>query len=165
MAIHKATKQALNYLLGVCVPSNKQNAAKIRIQRFDFDKHLLAYFKKHEFIYASDPSKCCRTGDTVLIQTLPVKLTRIITHQVVEVVYPLGDITDPVTGKRIVSGRYREDINKDAELFGELKSKFEYSKASPRGVTLGVRDFSDKEIHVKHTDVPDEADPYAVNPS
>lgn len=27
--------------------------------------------------------------------------------QVIKVVYPLGDITDPVTGKKIVAGQYR----------------------------------------------------------
>lgn len=27
--------------------------------------------------------------------------------QVIEVIYPLGDITDPVTGKKVVAGQYR----------------------------------------------------------
>ena len=40
MAHNIARKQALTYLLGVCVPSSKQNAAKIRIQRADFDSYL-----------------------------------------------------------------------------------------------------------------------------
>ena len=40
------------------------------------------YFTKLEFIYATDPQKLCKTGDTVLIQSLPQKLTRLITHKV-----------------------------------------------------------------------------------
>lgn len=40
------------------------------------------YFNKYEFIYADDPEKRCKTGDTVLIQSLPKKLTRLITHKV-----------------------------------------------------------------------------------
>lgn len=27
--------------------------------------------------------------------------------QVIEVIYPLGDITDPVTGKKVVASQYR----------------------------------------------------------
>lgn len=33
-------KQTLTYLLGVCVPCNKHNAAKIRIRRLEFDDYL-----------------------------------------------------------------------------------------------------------------------------
>jgi small subunit ribosomal protein S17 len=43
----------------------------------------------------------------VLIQRLPEKLTRLITHKVLDVVYPCGDITDPITGKNVVVGKYR----------------------------------------------------------
>jgi small subunit ribosomal protein S17 len=43
----------------------------------------------------------------VLIQQLPEKLTRLITHNVLEVVYPLGDVTDPITGKKVVVSKYR----------------------------------------------------------
>jgi small subunit ribosomal protein S17 len=34
-----------------------------------------------------------------LIQKLPQKLTRLITHKVIEVVYPCGDITNPNKAK------------------------------------------------------------------
>lgn len=43
---------------------------------------VLQYFKKHDFIYATDPEKRSKTGDIVLIQNLPKKLTRVITHKV-----------------------------------------------------------------------------------
>lgn len=51
-------------------------------------------------------------------------------------------------------------------MFGQLKSKFEYSQAQPRGKTTGKRDFSDKEIYVKYNELPgEEPDPYSVSPS
>jgi small subunit ribosomal protein S17 len=43
----------------------------------------------------------------VLIQQLPQKFTRLITHKVLEVVYPCGDVTEPVTGKKVVVSKYR----------------------------------------------------------
>lgn len=41
MAGNIIKRQGLNYLLGVCVPCAKQNAAKIRVKISDFDAHLL----------------------------------------------------------------------------------------------------------------------------
>jgi small subunit ribosomal protein S17 len=43
----------------------------------------------------------------VLIQQLPEKFTRLITHKVLEVVYTYGDITDPITGRKVVVSKYR----------------------------------------------------------
>lgn len=72
---------------------------------------VLQYFYKLEHIYAHDPEKKCKTGDIVLIEQLPEKLTKIITHRVKEVVYPYGDVTDPITGKKCIVSKYRYDIN------------------------------------------------------
>ncbi|KAI8438181.1 hypothetical protein MSG28_010802 [Choristoneura fumiferana] len=92
-------------LMGQCVPAVKQNAAKIRVKRLELDENLL--------------------------MALPQKLTKLITHEVKEVVYPFGDVTDPVTGKKVAKERYREDIDRDVELYGKLKSTFDYKKAPP----------------------------------
>ncbi|CAK9806260.1 28S ribosomal protein S17, mitochondrial [Anthophora quadrimaculata] len=164
MAANTVTKQTLTYLLGICVPSFKRNATKIRITRMDFDNHLLTYFTKYEFVYAVDPEKRCKIGDTVLIQNLPEKLTRIITHKIVDVVFPVGDIVDPVSGKTIVAGKYRETIQEDAKLYGELESMYKYDKATPRGSMENKRDFSNRKIYVKYDKDLHNSDPCAVNP-
>jgi len=41
----------------------------------------------------------------VLIQELSEKLTTHITHQVLKVVYPLGDVTDPISNKKVAALR------------------------------------------------------------
>ncbi|KAL0131890.1 hypothetical protein PUN28_003032 [Cardiocondyla obscurior] len=150
MAARKASKTALRYFLGTCVPSSKQNAAKVKVPRMEFDSYIHMYFKEHDFVYANDPSKTCKTGDVVLIKTLPQKLTRLITHEVIEVVYPLGDIIDPVTGKAIVNNNYREDIEEQDRLFGKVDSAFNYSKAPRRGRLEGIRDFTHKKMYLKY---------------
>lgn len=43
----------------------------------------------------------------VLIQELPERISTTITHKVLEVIYPNGDITDPITGKQVVGSNYR----------------------------------------------------------
>jgi len=112
MAAKAAGKTALRYFLGTCVPSSKQNAAKVRVPRLQFDDyiHMVSirmfikyhiiiftplrflvkvifppiqqYFRENDFVYAHDPKRLCKTGDVILIKTLPEKLTRLITHEV-----------------------------------------------------------------------------------
>ncbi|XP_016953363.1 28S ribosomal protein S17, mitochondrial [Drosophila biarmipes] len=148
-------------LMGQCMPCIKQNASKIRIRRMELDKNLNMYFKKDEFYFAHDPQKVCKTGDVVLIRELPERLTRLITHNVEKVVYPLGDITDPLTGKKVVVGKYREDIEMTNQLFGKAEKAFDYEKAPPRGRLEGTKDFTHGETYIKyHEDGKDQ--PFAV---
>lgn len=129
MSVAGATRSLL--LLGRCVPSVKQNASKIVVKKLELDQNLLMviqsyffiskyfftlhahilcgflfqYFNKDEVYYAHDPKRLCKTGDVVLIQELPEKLTTYITHNVLRVVYPLGDVTDPITNKKVAALR------------------------------------------------------------
>ncbi|XP_067630483.1 small ribosomal subunit protein uS17m [Eurosta solidaginis] len=154
-----ATRAAI--LLGQCMPCIKKNATKIGIRRMDFDKNLNMYFDKYEFLFAHDPEKVCKTGDIVLISELPQRLTRLITHKVEKVVYPLGDITDPLTGKKVVVGKYRDDIEEANILYGKSEKSFDYDSAPPRGRLEGTRDFTHGETYIKyHDDGKDQ--PFAV---
>ncbi|XP_055627192.1 28S ribosomal protein S17, mitochondrial [Toxorhynchites rutilus septentrionalis] len=137
-------------LLGQVIPCVKQNASKIRVRRMDLDTKLNMYFKKDEFYFVHDPSKKCKTGDIVLIKELPEKLTKLITHAVEEIVYPLGDVTDPITGKKVSVGKYRDDIEETNRLFGKSKEAFDYDKAPPRGRLEGTKDFTHGETYIKY---------------
>lgn len=148
-------------LLGQVIPCVKQTASKIRVRRMELDTNLNMYFKKDEFYFVADPSKKCKTGDIVLIRELPQKLTRLITHSIEEIVYPLGDVTDPITGKKVTVGKYREDIEETNRLFGKSSGAFDYEKAPPRGRLEGSQDFSHQETYIKyHEDGKDQ--PFAV---
>ncbi|KAL6427533.1 hypothetical protein ACFW04_008785 [Cataglyphis niger] len=157
----RASKTALRYLLGTCVPSSKQNAAKVRISQLEFNDHIHMYYKKYDFIYANDPEKLSKTGDVILIKELPNKITRLITHEVIEVIYPLGDITDPITGKKIIVGQYREDIEEANELYGK-DSGFDYLKAPKRGKVEGIRDFTHKKMYLKYYEDPNDPQPDTI---
>lgn len=99
-----------------------------------------------------DPDKICKSGDVVLIKELPQKMTCLITHAIEEIVYPLGDITDPMTNKKCVVGKYREQIEEANEIFGKLPTAFDYEKAPPRGRMEGKRDFSNNYTYIKYHD-------------
>lgn len=153
--------KALSLALGKCFPSVKANAVKICITKMELDENLLMYFKTFEEVFAYDPNKLCKSGDIVLIETLPQKKSKLITHQVIKVVFPLGDVVDPISGKKVVTSRFREDIVDAAKLYGEEKSRFDYDKAPPRGWQEGKRDFTDKKTYYKyHDDGTDQ--PYAL---
>ena len=112
-------------------------------------------------MYAHDPDKQCKTGDYVLIRELDQRLTRVITHEVVKVVYKYGDMVEPTTGRKCVYNRYRDQDKDINQIFGELETAFDYDKAPERGWQEGKRDFTDKETYAEYH-VFDKKDPYSI---
>ncbi|XP_050424926.1 28S ribosomal protein S17, mitochondrial [Adelges cooleyi] len=153
-------------LLGRCVPSVKKNASKIIVKKLELDENLLMYFNKDEVFYAHDPQKLCKTGDVVLIQELPNKLTTLITHNVLKVVYPLGNVTDPISNKKVAAVRYgivryRDELDEIDELYGKTKERFDYERALERGWQEDKKDFSHRESYIKYHES-EEEQPYSV---
>ncbi|EFX71705.1 28S ribosomal protein S17, mitochondrial-like [Daphnia pulex] len=148
-------------VLARCLPSDLKNAAKFKVKVMEFDTHLNMHFSKHVTVYAHDPSSVCKPGDVVMIDLLPKKLTKNITHQVNKIVYTFGDITDPITGKKVVVGKYRDEIEARNELYGKNPSGFDYTRAPDRGWQVGKRDFSDKDTYKKYH-MFEHDEPYAV---
>jgi small subunit ribosomal protein S17 len=88
-------------------------------------------------------------------------MTKLITHRVAEIVYPFGDITDPITGKKVVVGKFRDQIEAANQLYGKSETAYDYEKAKARGRLEGTRDFTHGETYIKyHEDGKDQ--PFAV---
>lgn len=66
--------------------------------------------------------------------------------------FPLGDVTDPLTGKKVVVGMYRDQIEEANKLFGKSQNAFDYEKAPPRGKMEGIKDFSQGPTYIKYHD-------------
>ncbi|CAH1403877.1 unnamed protein product [Nezara viridula] len=147
-----SAKKAASLLLAKCMPSVKENASKFTFSKLELDENLHMYFKKLESCYAYDPDKICKTGDIVLIQKLPQKMSKLITHKVLKVVYPLGDVVDPISGKKVVGYNFRDDICDVSDMYGKNPEAFDYQKAPPRGWQEGKKDFTDKETYYKYQD-------------
>lgn len=97
----------------------------------------------------------------MLIRELHEKKTTLITHSVEEIVFKFGDVVDPITGKPVIVGQYRDKMEETIDLYGRSKSAFSYKDAPPRGRLEGTRDFSDKTTYNKyHED--GKPDPYGV---
>lgn len=96
-----------------------------------------------------------------MVQKLPENLTKLITHELVKVIHPYGDITCPLTNKKVIGTKYRDHIDKETELFGKADTAFDYESAPPRGWQEGKKDFTDKPTYRRFHDYP-ENDPYSV---
>lgn len=116
--------------LGTVKPCIKKNATKVVVTELKMDENLTAvsifefsqfisflnvpkfigyfqFFKHEDIYYAYDPEKICKTGDLVLIRELKEKKSSVITHEVMKVIYPLGDTTCPLTNKKVVKLYYK----------------------------------------------------------
>lgn len=89
-------------------------------------------------------------------------MTRLITHQVKKVVYPLGDVVDPLTNKKVVAGKYREEIDAISEVFGKSSCAFDYDSAPARGWQEDKKDFTHVETYVKYHEYENDDQPYSV---
>jgi len=137
--------------LAACHPCDIPNAVRVDIKQLDWDAWLKMYFKKWVTFYAHDTTGGkVKQGDIVLVEELPQQMTRDITHEIKKIVYPYGDMTDPVTGKKCVSTVYREDMKRISQLYGENpKLTFDYDTAPPRGWQEGRKDFTHKKGYRK----------------
>merc|ERR1711936_297613 len=156
----------------------KERDKEVRIPYFVYDKYYKAFFE-HEWDFAvKDEEKVANEGDIVLIQrlaevdwkmsdTVSIKETaegawwepkieekgiykrKDVTHQILEVIYKLGDIIEPTTKKPVVADRYRSEIAKTAKLYGKSNSDFDYNKAPQRGSEKDKRDFTHRKTYKK----------------
>lgn len=73
----------------------------------------------------------------------------------------MGDMTCPLTGKKIVASRYRDNIHEVNKIYGVRPGAFDYDKAPPRGWQEDKKDFTHHETYIKYHDDGTEQ-PYAV---
>lgn len=82
------------------------------------------YFNHPETYWAAEPeSMTCKVGDIVKIQKLPESVTPITTHKVCEHIFKIGEIVDPVTGRRCRGTKFIDEENRKL-------SKEKYEKES-----------------------------------
>ncbi|CAL8100988.1 unnamed protein product [Orchesella dallaii] len=129
-------------LLGKCYPCYVPKATRVYVKMMDWDDWLKMYFVRFDSYFTHDPDKIAKTGDIVLIEQLPKRLTRDITHQLTKVIYPMGDIVDPISGKKCMGGQFRDVEEVKDRLWGKNENAFDYEKAPPRGWQEGKKDWT-----------------------
>ena len=75
-----------------------------------------------------------------------------ITHHILEKIYSVGDVKDPISGEMVVGETSRSDLQKTAELYGDTddaNERFSYEKAPRRGWQEGKRSFTRQKTYKK----------------
>jgi len=111
-------------VIGKCLATPLKNAIKVQFTMQELDENLLMYFAKRRVLYAEDKTGSCKPGDIVLIKRREQPLTKEITHEMVRIVYPVGDTTDPLTGKKTIGTELKEALEKKYKSLGTPLSGF-----------------------------------------
>ncbi|XP_036625283.1 28S ribosomal protein S17, mitochondrial [Trichosurus vulpecula] len=107
MSVARSTVHA-KWIVGKVVGTAMQRTAKVQVNRLVLDPYLLKYFNKRKTYFAHDASEQCTVGDIVLLKALPVPRTKHVKHELAEIIFKVGRVIDPITGKPCAGTTYLE---------------------------------------------------------
>ncbi|XP_076988433.1 small ribosomal subunit protein uS17m [Tamandua tetradactyla] len=107
MSIARSSVHA-KWIVGKVIGTAMQKTAKVRVTRLVLDNYLLKYFNKRKTYFAHDALQQCTVGDIVLLKALPVPRTKHVKHELAEIIFKVGKVIDPVTGKPCAGTTYLE---------------------------------------------------------
>ncbi|XP_055232204.1 small ribosomal subunit protein uS17m-like [Gorilla gorilla gorilla] len=96
------------WIVGKVTGTKMQKTAKVRVIRLVLNPHLLKYYNKRKTYFAHNALQQCTIGDIVLLKASPVPRTKHVKHELAEIVFKVGKLVDPVTGKPCAGTTYLE---------------------------------------------------------
>lgn len=73
------------------------------------------FYNKRKTYFAHDALEQCTVGDIVLLKALPERRTKHVRHELEEVVFKVGAVVDPLTGKKVAGPTYLEPLTDSTE--------------------------------------------------
>ncbi|XP_076779128.1 small ribosomal subunit protein uS17m [Arvicanthis niloticus] len=107
MSIVRSSVHA-KWVVGKVIGTAMVKTAKVRATRLVLDPYLLKYFNKRKTYFAHDALQQCSVGDIVLLRALPVPRSKHVKHELAEIVFKVGRVIDPITGKPCAGTAYLE---------------------------------------------------------
>ncbi|XP_040036797.1 small ribosomal subunit protein uS17m [Gasterosteus aculeatus] len=98
------------WIIGRVIGTKMYKTAKVRVTRLVLDPYLLKYYNKRKTYFAHDALRQCTVGDTVLLKALPEPRSKHVKHELSEIVYKVGRVVDPLTGKRVEGTEFVEPL-------------------------------------------------------
>ncbi|KAL6046546.1 hypothetical protein STEG23_018206 [Scotinomys teguina] len=96
------------WVVGKVIGTAMVKTAKVRATRLVLDPYLLKYFNKRKTYFAHDALQQCCVGDIVLLRALPVARSKHVKHELAEIIFKVGRVIDPITGKPCAGTTYLE---------------------------------------------------------
>lgn len=84
---------------------------------------LPQFFNKRKTYFAHDPLQQCVVGDIVLLKALPERRSKHVKHELAEIVFKVGNVIDPITGKPCAGTRFLENLS-DSENLTEADTTY-----------------------------------------
>ncbi|XP_071479644.1 small ribosomal subunit protein uS17m-like [Diadema antillarum] len=101
--------QVRKILLGQVIGTKMKKTAKVRVNRLQLDPFVTQYFSRRSTVFAHDPEEEAKLGDIVLVKELPIKRSENVKYQMDRIIYSLGNVMDPITGKKCDGQSYWND--------------------------------------------------------
>uniref|UniRef100_U3F7J0 Small ribosomal subunit protein uS17m n=1 Tax=Micrurus fulvius TaxID=8637 RepID=U3F7J0_MICFL len=98
------------WIIGKVIGTKMRQTAKVRVTRLVLDPYLTKFYKKRKTYFAHDPQQQCIEGDIVLLKALPERRTKNVKHEIAEIVYKVGKVIDPMTGKPCAGHKFLESV-------------------------------------------------------
>ncbi|XP_075446045.1 small ribosomal subunit protein uS17m isoform X2 [Ascaphus truei] len=116
------------WIVGKVIGTKMKKTAKVRVTRLVLDPYLLKFYNKRKTYFAHDALQQCTVGDIVLLKALPERRTKHVKHELSEIVYKVGRVVDPVTGRLCAGSLFLESLtNADATDLSEQLQSLEIS--------------------------------------
>uniref|UniRef100_A0A4W6F5T0 Mitochondrial ribosomal protein S17 n=1 Tax=Lates calcarifer TaxID=8187 RepID=A0A4W6F5T0_LATCA len=71
---------------------------------------IVSYYNKRKTYFAHDALQQCTVGDIVLLKALPEPRSKHVKHELAEIVYKVGRVVDPLTGKSVAGTEFMEPL-------------------------------------------------------
>ncbi|XP_018426522.1 PREDICTED: 28S ribosomal protein S17, mitochondrial [Nanorana parkeri] len=98
------------WIVGKVIGTKMAKTAKVRVTRMVLDNYLLKYYNKRKTYFAHDALEQCTMGDIVLLKALPERRSKHVKHELVEIIFKVGRVVDPLTGKLCAGTMYQESL-------------------------------------------------------
>lgn len=109
MSVKHASVHA-KWIIGRVIGTKMCKTAKVRVTRLVLDPYLLKYYNKRKTYFAHDALQQCTVGDIVLLKALPEPRSKHVKHELAEIVHKVGQVVDPLTGKRVAGTEFVESL-------------------------------------------------------
>ncbi|XP_007429751.1 28S ribosomal protein S17, mitochondrial [Python bivittatus] len=111
------------WIVGKVIGTKMRKTAKVRVTRLVLDPYLLKFYNKRKTYFAHDPQQQCIEGDIVLLKALPERRSKHVKHELVEIVYKVGKVIDPLTGKPCAGQKFLKNVT-DTENLTDRDTSF-----------------------------------------
>ncbi|TSP68504.1 28S ribosomal protein S17, mitochondrial [Bagarius yarrelli] len=103
------------WIIGRVIGTKMRKTAKVRVTRMVLDPYLLKFYNKRKTYFAHDALEQCTVGDIVLLKALPERRSKHVKHELTEIVFKVGAVVDPLTGKKVAGPTYLEPLTESTE--------------------------------------------------